>query len=91
MCRGWDARHVGYRRHNRPTCTLARRRERALRMMYKIVHGLVDVPWLQNKVLTPITPSAQEDLDHSWKYATILLHSDRPTFEFSFIPRTILT
>ena len=34
--------------------SLARRRERArLCMMYKVVHGLVDIPWLQNKVLIP--------------------------------------
>ena len=31
--------------------SLARRRERArLCMIYKVVHGLVDIPWLQNKV-----------------------------------------
>ena len=45
--------------------SLARQRERArLCMMYKVVHGLVDIPWLQNKVLipTPPPPSAQEDL-----------------------------
>ena len=34
--------------------SLARRRERArLCMMYKVVHGLVDIPWLQNTVLIP--------------------------------------
>ena len=54
--------------------SLARRRERArLCILYKIVHGLVDIPLLQNKVgpyglLTPQCPRGS----HSWKYAPIL-------------------
>ena len=67
--------------------SLARRRERArLCMMYKVVHGLVDIPWLQNKELIP-NPQCTRG-SHSWKFAPILPHSD--TFKFSFIPRTII-
>ena len=66
---------------------LAGRRERArLCMIYKVVHGLVDIPWLQNKVLTP-NPQCTRG-SHSWKYAPILPHNY--TFKFSFIPRTII-
>ena len=66
---------------------LARRKERArLCMMYKVVHGLVDIPWLQNKVLIA-SPQCTRG-SHSWKFAPILPHSD--TFKFSFIPRAII-
>ena len=42
--------------------SLARRKKRArLCIMYIVIHGLVDIPWLQNKVLIP-APSAQENL-----------------------------
>ena len=65
--------------------SLARRREQArLCMIYKVVHGLVDIPWLQNKVLIP-TPQCIRGF-HSWKFAPILPHSD--TFKFSFIRTT---
>ena len=91
------ARHVCNRWHNTSSVSemlnelswesLARRRERArLCMNYKVVHDLVDIPWLQNKVLIP-TPQCTRG-SHSWKFAPILRHSD--TFKFSFIPRTII-
>ena len=67
--------------------SLARRRERArVCMIYKVVHGLVDIPWLQNKVPIP-NPQCTRG-SHSWKFAPILPHSD--TFKFAFIPRTII-
>ena len=67
--------------------SLARRTERArLCMMYEVVHGLVDIPWIQNKVLIPILQCTRGS--HSWKFAPIPPHSD--TFKFSFIPRTII-
>ena len=58
------ARYVCNRWHNTSSVSvmlnelswesLARRGERArLCMIYKVVHGLVYIPWLQNKVLTP--------------------------------------
>ena len=55
-------------------------------MIFKVVHGLVDISWLQNKVLTR-NPQCTR-VSHSWKYARILPHND--TFKFSFIPRTIM-
>ena len=48
--------------------SLARRRERArLCMIRKVVHDLVDIPWLQNKVLIP-NPQCTRG-SHSWKFA----------------------
>ena len=55
-------------------------------MMYKVVHGLVDIPWLQNKVLIPNPQYTRGS--HSWKFSPSLPHS--VTFKFSFIPRTII-
>ena len=92
------ARYVCNRWHNTSSVSamlnelswesLARRRERArLCMMYKVVHGLVDIPWLHlNKVLIP-NPQCTRG-SHSWNFAPILPHSD--TFKFSFIPYTII-
>ena len=55
-------------------------------MVYKVVHGLVDIPWLQNKELIP-NPKCTKGC-HSWKFAPIFPDSD--TFKFSFISRTII-
>ena len=65
--------------------SLARQRQRAS-MIYKVVHGLVDIPWLRKKVLNS-NPQCTRGT-HSWKYAPILPHND--TFKFSFIPHTII-
>ena len=93
------ARYVCNRWHNTSSVSamlnelswesLARRRERArLCMMYKVVHGLVDIPWLQYKVGLLIPNPQCSRGSHSWKFAPILPHSD--TFKFSFIPRKII-
>ena len=92
------ARYVCNRWHNTSSVSemqnelswesLASRRERArLCMMYKVVHGLVDITWLQSKVLIP-NPQYTPRKSHSWKFAPIFPHSD--TFKFLFIPRTII-
>ena len=89
------ARYVCNRWHNTSSVSailhelswesLARLRKRArLCMIYKVVHGLVDIPWLRNKVLTPNPQYTRGS--HSWEYAPILPHNN--TFKFSFIPCT---
>ena len=58
---------------------LARRREKARScMIYKVVHGLVDIPWLQNKVLTP-NPQCTRG-SHSWIYVKYMTPSNVPSF-----------
>ena len=88
VCNRWhNTSSVSAMLHELSWESFARRRERArLCMIYKVVHGLVDTPWLQNKVLTP-NPQCTRGY-HSWKYAPTLPHND--TFIFSFIPRTII-
>ena len=85
--RGHNTSSVSAMLHELSWESLVRRRERArLCMISKVVHGLVELPWLQNKVLTP-NPQCTRGF-HSWKYAPILPHND--TFKFSFIPCTII-
>ena len=88
VCNRWhNTSSVSTMLHELSRESLARRRERArLCMIYKVVHGLVDIPWLQNKILIP-NPQCTRGF-HSWKYAPILPHND--TFKFSFIPHTII-
>ena len=87
VCNRWhNTSSVSAMLHEVSWESLAQRRERArLCMIYKVVHGLVDIPWLQSKVLIS-NPQCTRG-SHSWKYAPTLPHND--TFKFSFIPRII--
>ena len=76
VCNRWhNTSSVSTMLHELSWESLARRRERArLCMIYKVVHGLVDIPWLQNKVLTS-NPQCTRG-SHSWKYApTMFSHN----------------
>ena len=55
VCNSWhNTSNVSTMLHELSRESLARRRERArLCMIYKVVHGLVDIPWMQKMVLTP--------------------------------------
>ena len=91
------ARYVCNRWHNTSSVSsmlneldwesLTRRREKIrLCMMYKVVHGLVDIPWQESQVMIP-NPQCTRG-SHAWKYAPILPHND--VYKFSFVPRTII-
>ena len=88
VCNRWhNTSSVSTMLHELSWESLARRRERArLCMICKVVHGLVDIPWLQNKVLSPNPQCTRAS--HPGKYASILPHND--TFKCFFIPRIII-
>ena len=67
--------------------SLARRREKArLCMFYKVVHGLVEIPWHECQTL--VLSSQRTRGSHPWKYTPILPHAD--VYKYSFLPRTII-